>query len=101
MATKLLAVKVGDLKKKSASANSNHSQGLMASSFAALWPTDPKFSASKDLILFSTVSKAQEASRILKMGFALSKWPHLLHKMGFVDSLTHTTVENKILKIFV
>ena len=23
------------------------------------------------------------------MGFDLSKWPHLLHKMGFVDSLTH------------
>ena len=40
------------------------------------------------------MSKVQEASIILKMGFALSKCPHLLHKMGFVDSLTHTTVHS-------
>ena len=37
----------------------------------------PNFSALKDLILFSTVSKDQKASSILKVGFALSKWPHL------------------------
>ena len=43
-----------------------------------------------------TLSKFQEASRILRMVFALSKWPHLLHKMGFVDSLTHTTVITKL-----
>ena len=48
----------------------------MASNFAALWPTDPKFSVFKDLIFFSTVSKIQEASSILKVSFALSKWPH-------------------------
>ena len=30
------------------------------------------------------------------MGFTLSKWPHLLHKMGFVDSLTHTTVARSL-----
>ena len=91
-AAKLLAVKVGGLKKKSAGrprphsnqlarvrtrAKSNHSQSLMAGNFAALWPTDSKFSALKDLILFSTVSKDQKASSILKVGFALSKWPHL------------------------
>ena len=64
----------------------------MASNFAVLWPTKPKFSASKDLNTFSIVLKFQESSRILRMGFALSKWPHLLHKMGFVDSLAHTTV---------
>ena len=58
-------------------APSNHSQSLMAGNFAALWPTDSKFSALKDLILFSTVSKDQKASSILKVGFALSKWPHL------------------------
>ena len=40
---------------------------------ADLSPTNPKFSALKDLILFSTESKAQEASSILKVGFALSK----------------------------
>ena len=72
-----------------------HSQSLMASNFASLWLTDPKFSAIKDLYCFSTVKKVQEASRILRMGFALSKWPHLLHKMGFVDSLTQTTVSQK------
>ena len=54
----------------------NHSQSLMAGNFAALWPTDSKFSALKDLNLFQTVSKVQEASSILRVGFALSKWPH-------------------------
>ena len=44
-----------------------------ASNFKALSPTDPKFSALKDLILFSTVSKDQKASSILKVGFAMSK----------------------------
>ena len=48
-ATKLLAVNVGGLRKKS------------------------KFLTLKDLILFSTVSKDQKASSILKVGFALSK----------------------------
>ena len=59
-AAKLLAVKVGGLKKKSAGRPwphsnqwvqiqvcpwSNHSQSLMASNFRALWPIDSKFSA--------------------------------------------------------
>ena len=52
---------------------SNHSQSLMASNFAVLGPKDSKFLALKDLNLLQTVSKVQEASRILKMGFALSK----------------------------
>ena len=72
---------------------SNHSQSLMASNFEALWPTDSKFSELKDLNPFLTDWKVQEASRMLRIGFALSKWPHLLHKMGFVDSLTQTTVK--------
>ena len=90
-AAKLLAVNIRGLKKKSASqprpllnqsarvrtrAKSNHSQSLMAGNFAALWSIGPKFSAFKDLMFFSTVSKAQEASSILKVGFALSNWPH-------------------------
>ena len=50
---------------------------LTASNFAALWPTEPIFTEFKVLILFSTVSKDQKASSILKVGFALSKWPHL------------------------
>ena len=103
-ATKLLAFKIGGLKKKSAIRPRPHSnrsarirerpgsQSLMACNFAALWPTDPKFLAFKDLDPFLTVSKVQEASRILRMGFSLSKWPHLLHKMGLDDSQSHTTV---------
>ena len=79
---------------------SAQAQSLMVSNFVFLWPTDPKFSAFKDLNPFSTMSKVQEASRILKMGFTLSKWPHLLHKMGFVDSLTHTTVHLPINMIY-
>ena len=78
-ASKLLAVKLWKWLTATGNrtrAKSNHSQSLMASNFAALWPTDPKFSALKDLILFSTVSKVQEASSILKVGFAFSKWPH-------------------------
>ena len=49
----------------------------MAGNFAALWPTDPKFLALKDLNPFKTVSKVQEASSSLSENFALSKWPHL------------------------
>ena len=56
---------------------SNHSQSLMAGNFAALWPTDPKFLALKDLNPFKIVSKVQKTSSILRVGFALSKWPHL------------------------
>ena len=40
---------------------SNHSQSLMASNFAALWSTDPKFLALKDLNPFKTVSKVHAA----------------------------------------
>ena len=89
---KVLAVKVGGLKKKSAGrsqpqsasllgfdsrSRSNHSESLMAGNFAAHWPTDPKFSAWKDLNLLKKHTKNQEASSILRVVFALSKWPHL------------------------
>ena len=46
---------------------SNHSQSLMTSNFAVLWPTEPKFLALKDLNPFSTVFKIQEAGSILKV----------------------------------
>ena len=49
----------------------------MAGNFAALWPTDPKFSALKDLKPFKTVPRVQEAGCILRVGFTCSKWPHL------------------------
>ena len=102
-ASKLPAVKVGGHKKKSADRprplsnqsarirvvpGSNHSQSLMAGNFAALWPTDPKFSALKDLNPFKTVSKVQEASSILRVVFALSKWPHL-HRAYLVTVRFH------------
>ena len=69
-ASKLPAVKVGGHKKKSADRprplsnqlarirvvpGSNHSQSLMAGHFAALQPTDLKFSALKDLNPFKIV----------------------------------------------
>ena len=49
---------------------------LTASNFAALWPKDPKFWASKHFSHFLNETKVQEASNILKVGFVLSKWPH-------------------------
>ena len=85
---KILAVKVGGLKKKSAAhpwphsnqaaqirdpPGSNHSQSWTANNFAALQSKDLKFSALKDLDSLQTASKVQEAISILRMGFALSK----------------------------
>ena len=49
----------------------------MAGNFAAPWPTDSKFSATKDLNLLKKHTKNQVASSILKVVFAFSKWPHL------------------------
>ena len=102
-AAKLLAVKVGGLKKKSAGrprpqsasllgfdsrSRSNHSESLMAGNFAAHWPTDPKFSALKHLNFLKKHTKNQEASSILRVVFALSKWPHLHRKRGKSITLT-------------
>ena len=89
MTSKLPAVKVGGLEEKSATQpqplsnhsahvrvvlGSNPSQSLMAGNFVALWS---KFSGLKDLNLFQTVQKFQEARSILKVDFALSKRSHL------------------------
>ena len=49
----------------------------MAGNFAALQPTDFKFSANKDLNPFKIVSKVQETSSTLRVVFAISKSPHL------------------------
>ena len=95
-AAKLLAVKVGGLKKVCqpapapvsqcarvrTPAPSNHSQSLMAGNFAALWPTDSKFLATKDLNLLKKHTKNQMASSILKVVFALSKSPHLHRELS-------------------
>ena len=49
----------------------------MAGNFAALWPTDFKFSATKDLNLLKKHTKNHEDSNNFRIDFALSKWPHL------------------------
>ena len=46
---------------------------LTASNFAALRPTDPKFSSLKDLFFFSKCIEFQAADSTLKVGFTLSK----------------------------
>ena len=48
---------------------------LTASNFAALWPTDRKFSASKDLNIFWKCLKFQDAGSILIINFAQSNRP--------------------------
>ena len=115
-AANLPAIKVGGLKKKSAfqprphsnwparvgeQPVSNHFQSLMAGKFAALWSTDPKFSSLKDLNLLKKYTKDQEASCILKVVFALTKWPHLhnnLPKSRFLLLLTALYDLSKLLE---
>ena len=97
MASKLLAVKFGGLKKKSATRpqaylnqlawvrlppGSNHFQSLTNSNFAALWPTEFVFAVFKDLKLLKT--KKKESGSILRVSFALSKWPHL-HRVYLIN----------------
>ena len=48
-------------------------QSLKDGNFAALQPADPKFLAKKDLNLLKRYVKNQEASSILRVGFACSK----------------------------
>ena len=49
---------------------------LTAGNFESLWPTDPKLSVLRDLNPFLKCYINQEASSILRVDFALSKWPH-------------------------
>ena len=55
----------------------------MAGNFTALQPREFKFLATKDQNLFKKYTKNQEASSILRVVFAISKWPHL-HKAYLV-----------------
>ena len=57
---------------------------LTIGNFEAIWPKDLKISAIKDLNRFKKYVKYQEASSILWVGFALSKWPHL-HRVYLVS----------------
>ena len=50
---------------------------LTTGNFEAIWPKDLKTSGIKVLNRFFKYAKYQEASIILWVGFALSKWPHL------------------------
>ena len=52
---------------------------LKTGNFEAIWSKDLKFLAIRDLNRLKKYVKYQEASSILRMSFALSKWPHL-HK---------------------
>ena len=54
----------------------------MAGNFAALWPTDFKFLAIKDLNRIKKYTKNQEAASILRVIFALSKLPHITLSTG-------------------
>ena len=49
---------------------------LTASNFAALWPTDPKFLALKDLNLLKKDTRYQKTSDNFRLGFAMSKRTH-------------------------
>ena len=50
---------------------------LTTGNFEAIWPKDLKTSGIKVLNRFKKYAKYQEASSILWVGFALSKWSHL------------------------
>ena len=50
---------------------------LTTGNFEAIWPKDLKILAIRDLNLLKKYVKYQKASSILRVGFALSKWPHL------------------------
>ena len=50
---------------------------LTTGNFEAIWPKGLKFLAIKDLNCLKKYAKYQEAGSISKVGFALSKWPHL------------------------
>ena len=56
---------------------------LTASNFDALWLTDPKFLALKDLYSLKKYDKYQESSYNFRLGFALSNRPHL-HRASLV-----------------
>ena len=94
-ASKLLAVKVGGLKKKSAiwprplsnqsarvwlCPGSNLSQSLTDSNFAALWPTDSIFTASIDLTLLKKCAKSQGCPVCFWVLYVSLSTLSLLHK---------------------
>ena len=61
---------------------------LTAGNFEALYLTDPKFLALKDLYSLKKYDKYQETSYNFRLGFALSKRPHL-HRAYLVTVRFH------------
>ena len=61
-------------------------QILTASNFQALWPTDPIFTALKDLNFLNKWTKNQEDDTISRVIFPLSKRPHL-HRVYLITFL--------------
>ena len=64
---------------------------LTASNFAALWPIDLEILAIKDLLFFSQCIEFQGAGSILKVSFALSKWPHF-HRVYLVTVCKRSSI---------
>ena len=64
---------------------------LTASNFETLWPRDPRFLSSKDLNPFLILSKFQETSSILMVGYAMSEWPYF-HRAYLVTVCSHLTI---------
>ena len=88
-AAKLLAVKVGGLKKKSATLSRPRLEFARGWIILKVWwlvtlqPFDLQtsiFFSFKDLNLLKRYTKNQEASSILKVVFAFSKWPYLVYR---------------------
>ena len=50
---------------------------MTANNFEALWSLDPVLTALKDLNLLKKYTENQEASNNFRIGFAISKRPHL------------------------
>ena len=72
-------------------APSKHFQRLTAGNFEALWSKDLKFSAFIDLFLFSIVWKVKKPGSILRLSFALSKWPHF-HRVYLVTVCKRSSI---------
>ena len=75
-----------------------YNKSVKACNFKAIWPTDSIFTELKDLNLLKNYNKNQEASRILRVGFALSKWPHL-HRAYLVTVPEYLSQSVKVPKV--
>ena len=121
--SKLLAVKIGGLKKKSATwpwphsnqsariqvcLGSNHFQNLMASNFAALWSRDPKFSVLKDLSCLKSLSSSPSPTNANRPRFEIARgqiivkvwWPVTLQPFNLQSPNFHHLIFLKTVSKF-